>query len=131
MRRSLHYTLIASVALLACAAAYRIGSLVGTSQALDQFNPRLQEVQVKLGVTKLQRLRELESDLGKGCVKETLAKVRFDIESQLNVLASIYREHKDAGVFDEVAKWDPSITGQLERFKSQYPNGWTEPECAP
>jgi hypothetical protein len=129
MRRSTKYTLAGLAALLCCMATYRIGYVVGTSTTLNAFGPELQAVQVKLGVTKLQRLRELESDLGKGCAPEALAKVRFDIESQLNVLASIYREHKSAGVFDEVAKWDPSIIGQVERFKTQYPNGWTEPAC--
>lgn len=90
----------------------------------------LASVQADLALSKLQRLRTLEADLARGCSKETLAKLRFDIDTQLYVLSSLYRDHKGTWVVEELAKRDPTIPAQLEGFRSQYGNSWTEPKCA-
>lgn len=130
MKQSIAYALSAVFVLTTCFGTYRLGLATGANQAKEAFGPVLASVQVDLGLTKLQRLRALEADLSRGCSKETLAKLRFDIDSQLHVLASLYREHKDTWVVDELAKREPTMPLQLEDFKSQFGNKWTEPECA-
>lgn len=101
----------------------------GFAQAKEGFGPVLASVQADLGLTKLQRLRGLEHELARGCAKEVLAKIRFDIESQLLVLASIYREHKGTWVTDELGKRDPKMPSELEGFKPRYGDSWKEPKC--
>lgn len=119
----------AVLALIACFASYRVGVSAGAARAKEAFGPELASVQADLGLSKLQRLRALEADLARGCSKETLAKLRFDIDTQLYVLSSLYRDHKGTWVVEELAKRDPSMPSQLEGFKSQYGNAWTEPKC--
>lgn len=129
MKRTLAFVLSFTVAAVACFASYTLGVRVGVAQAKDAFGPLLASVQADLGLGKLQRLRQLEVDLARGCSKETLAKLRFDIDSQLYILSSLYQEHKGTWVIEELAKRDPTIASQLEGFKSQYGNSWTEPRC--
>ena len=129
MKRSLAYPLSVIAVFAACFGAYRLGQSVGAAHAKESFGSVLASVQADLGLTKLQRLRVLEADLARGCSKEALAKLRFDIESQLFVLASLYRDHKGTWVIEELVKRDPTIPSQLEGFKSQYGSSWTEPKC--
>ncbi len=130
MKRSVALTLSLTIAIVACFATYRLGLHVGAAHAKEAFGPVLASVQADLGLSKLQRLRQLEAELARGCSKETLAKLRFDIDSQLYVLSSLYREHKGTWVIEELAKRDPTLPSQLEGFKSQHGNSWTEPKCA-
>jgi hypothetical protein len=130
MNRSLAYPLSAFVVLAACFGTYRLGLSVGATHAKEAFGPALASVQADLGLTKLQRLRVLEADLARGCSKEALAKLRFDVESQLVVLASFYREHKGTWVIDELVKRGPTISSQLEGFKNQYGSSLAEPKCS-
>ena len=129
MNRSLAYPLSVFFVLAACFGTYRLGLSVGETHAKEAFGPVLASVQADLGLTKLQRLRVLEADLARGCSKEALAKLRFDIESQLFVLASFYRDHKGTWVIEELVKRDPTISSQLEGFKNQYSSSWTKPKC--
>ena len=130
MKKSLVYAVAGVTVVVACIVSYRLGLGVGSSQAKEAFGPVLASVQADLGVGRLQRLRSLEADLARGCSKEVLAKLRFDIDSQLYVLASLYREHKGTWAFDEIVKRDPTIPSQLEGFKSEHGGAWTEPKCA-
>ena len=130
MKRSLAIASVAAAVVLAGLASYRLGLRAGAAQAKESFGPVLASVQADLGLSKLQRLRVLEADLARGCLKEALAKLRFDIDSQLYVLSSLYRDHRDTWVIAELAKRDPTIPAQLESFKSEFGNSWTEPKCA-
>lgn len=129
MKPTLAYPLSIIAVLAACFSTYRLGLSVGADHAKEAFGSVLASVQADLGLTKLQRLRVLEADLARGCSKEALAKLRFDIESQLFVLASLYQDHKGTWVIEELSKRDPTIPSQLEGFKSQYGSSWTEPKC--
>lgn len=111
------------------AGAYVAGIQIGRGQAKEAYGQVLASVQADLGLTKLLRLRELEGELSRGCTKEVLAKLRFDIDSQLYVLASLYEDHKGTWVMDDLAKRDPTILDQLKTFKRQQ-DFWTEPKCA-
>jgi hypothetical protein len=130
MKRLLAIALSVTAAVLVGFVSYRFGLRAGAAQSKEAFGPVLASVQADLGLSKLQRLRALEADLARGCSKEALAKIRFDIDSQLYVLASLYRDHKGTWVVEELAKRDPTIASQLEGFKSQFGNSWTEPKCA-
>jgi hypothetical protein len=130
MNRSLVIALSSAVVFVVSLASYRLGLRAGAAQAKESFGSVLASVQADLGLSKLQRLRALEDDLARGCSKEALAKLRFDIDSQLYVLSSLYRDHKGTWVVEELVKRDPAIRAQLESFKSQFGNSWTEPKCA-
>ena len=130
MNRSLAIALAVAAVVVVGLASYRLGLRAGADQAKESFGSVLASVQADLGLSKLQRLRVLEADLARGCSKEALAKLRFDIDSQLYVLSSLYRDHKDTWVVEELAKRDPTIPAQLKSFKSQFGNSWTEPKCA-
>ena len=109
-------------------ATYVAGVAVGKSQSKEAVAAVLASVQADLGLNHVLRLRELESDLARGCSNEALAKVRFDLHSQTSVLSSLYKEHKGTWVVENIAKRDPAMPAQLEQFREQY-DRWTEPKC--
>jgi hypothetical protein len=102
--------------------------MVGRQHSDHAIAALLASVQLDLGISRLQRLRELESDLARHCTSEALAKVRIDIHSQLDVLSSLYKDHQNTWVAQEVAKRDQSLPLELTQFKRLY-NSWTEPKC--
>jgi len=128
MKRPLIFTLIVVGLIASGVVSFQLGARAGHAQAKDSFGPVLASVQADLGLSNLQRLRALESDLVRGCSQEVLAKLRFDINAQLYVLASIYREHKDSWVTDELTKRDSKVASELEGFKQSL-TSWTEPKC--
>lgn len=130
MNRSLAIAAVTAAVIVVGLASYRLGLRAGAAQAKESFGSVLASVQADLGLSKLQRLRVLEADLARGCSKEALAKLRYDIDLQLYVLSSLYRDHKGTWVVEELGKRDPNVTAQLESFKSQFGNSWTEPKCA-
>src|SRR6187551_2795570 len=97
-RRYLFITAVVILVITGIAGAYVAGIQIGRGQAKDAYGPLLASVQADLGLTKLQRLRELEGEISRGCTKEALAKLRIDIDSQLYVLASLYQDHKGTWV---------------------------------
>lgn len=128
-RRPLLWSLGAICAVVALAASYAAGVRTGANQAKAGVDEVLASVQADLGLTKLHRLRELESDLTRGCAKEALAKVKFDIHTQLLVLSSFYKDYKDTWVTEKLGRRDPKILAELAAFKQQH-QSWVEPKCA-
>ena len=129
MARFPRYSIIAALFVTTAIGSYVGGVLVGRSQSKNAFASILASVQLDFGQTRLERLRELESDLARGCSSEALAKVRFDIHTQMTVLSSLFKEHKDTWVVESIAKRDPSLPAQLAKFQQAY-DSWTEPKCA-
>lgn len=130
MKRRFAYTLVAIAVVTVGLFSYGFGLHVGTTRAKEGLDSVLASVQADLGLSKLDRLRALESDLARGCSREALAKVRFDIDLQLYVLSSFYRDYKGTWVVDELVKRDPTLPSQLDGFKKKYGSSWTEPKCA-
>ena len=128
MARFPRYALIALLFVATATGSYIGGMEVGRTQAKSAFASVLASVQVDLGQTRLERLRQLESDLARGCSNEAMAKVRFDIHTQMTVLSSLYKEHKDTWVVESIAKRDPSLPAKLGQFQSPH-DSWTEPKC--
>lgn len=108
--------------------SYVGGVAVGQARLKEAVEPVLASVQADLALTHLQRSRELESDLARGCHREALAKVRSDVHTQMYVLASLYQRHKGTWIVEGIAKRDPSMPGQLEQFRDQS-SSLKEPQC--
>lgn len=123
------YALITSLFIAGATAAYLGGVSVGRSNGKEATAAVLASVQAELALNNVLRLRELQSDLARGCAVEVLAKLRFDLHSQSYVLASLYKEHKGTWVVENIAKRDPSMPAHLEQFRQQY-DSWNEPKCA-
>jgi hypothetical protein len=111
-------------------AAYGVGIRVGRAQSDNAFAAVLASVQADLGLNHLQRLREFQSDLSRGCTKEVSAKVLFDIDLQMDLLASFYREYKGTSEAAALVKRDPTLPAQLDGFQKKYGNSWSEPKCS-
>ena len=109
-------------------ASYLLGVRSAGTQWKQALAGELAFVQADLGLGKLQRLRELEGDLARGCAKEALEKVRFDIDTQMYVLSSLYKDHKASGAMDPITKRDPTLSAQLDAYKRKT-DSWTEPKC--
>jgi hypothetical protein len=110
--------------------AFGVGIRVGRAQSGNGFATVLASVQADLGLNHLQRLREFESDLSRGCVKEVAAKVLFDIDLQMDLLAMFYREYKGTSEVADLVRRDPTLPAQLDGFQKKYGNSWREPKCS-
>jgi len=125
----MRYSVFAGLCVAAAAAAFVAGARVGRAQSKEEFAQVLASVQADLALNHILRLRELESDLAHNCSSEALAKVRFDSDTQMLVLSSLYKEYKGTWVTEAIAKRDPAMPAQLEQLpKAQ--ESWTEPKCA-
>ncbi|MBQ0962012.1 hypothetical protein KAK06_23955 [Ideonella sp. 4Y11] len=124
----LRYTIISVLVLVAALASYVAGVTVGRTQSREAIPGLLASVQADLALNHIVRLRELESDLARGCSNEVLAKLRFDLHTQMYVLSSLYKEHKGTWVVESIAKREPTMPEQLEQFRKAH-DAWTEPKC--
>jgi len=127
-RFSRHVGLIVLI-ISASVGSYLFGIKIGRAHSDVVFSGALASVQADLGLTKLLRLRELEKDLSHGCSTEALAKIRIDIENQLYVLSSLYKDHKSSGAMDGISKREPGLPSQLESFSLKNGGSWVEPKC--
>jgi len=130
MKSFSHYATITALAIAAAVGSYLLGVKVGKSYSSELFADILASVQADLALNKVVRLRELEKDLSVGCSTEALDKIRIDIDNQMYVLSSLYKEHKNSGAMASISKRDPSLPAQLENFSRKNGDSWTEPKCA-
>jgi hypothetical protein len=125
----LRHSIIAALLIATAAASYVGGVAVGRTQSMAAFPAVLASVQTELALNHLDRVRELENDLSRGCTSEALAKVRVDSHVQMSVLSSLYKEHKNTWVVESIAKRDPTMLEQLEQFQISA-GSWPTPKCA-
>jgi hypothetical protein len=109
----LRNTIIAVVVVVTAVASYSGGVAVGRAQATKATAALVAAIQTDLALNHVLRLRELESDLARGCSNEALAKVRFDSHTQMLMLSSLYRDHKGTWVVENIAKREPTMPEQL------------------
>lgn len=128
MKPVTRYSVLAVMFIATVAMAYSVGVAVGRGQSQESADQALASVQLDLGLNHLQRQRELEADLSRGCSDEALAKVRFDIHTQMLVLSSLYKRHKETWVVEKVVKRDSTLPLQLEQFHQTH-SSWIEPKC--
>jgi hypothetical protein len=128
MAPSARYSVLAVLFVATVVGSYAVGVRVGRTESKESFAPVFASVQADLGLNLILRLRELESDLARGCSSEALAKVRFDSHTQMLVLSSLYKEHKGTWVVENIAKRDPTMPAQLEQFRKLH-DSWKEPKC--
>ena len=95
----------------------------------DVIPIKLATIQAMLAFNHLQRYRELESDLSKGCLGEALEKTKISKDIELKLLASFLNEHGDTWVNKYISDRDPSLLEKLKVFRSAYGDSWTEPTC--
>jgi hypothetical protein len=129
MAPSVRYSVLAMLFAAVGVASYVVGVASGKAQSKEAFAPVLASVQADLGMSHILRLRELESDLARGCASEALAKVRFESHTQMLVLSSLYKQYKGTWVVEGIVKRDPAMLPQLEQFKKMH-DSWNEPKCA-
>ena len=122
------YALTTLLVIAVATTTYVAGVAVGKYRTNEAVASVLASVQAELALNDVLRLRELESDLARSCSNEALAKVRFELHSQTNVLSSLYKSHKGTWVVEGIAKREPAITAQLDQFRPQY-DSWNEPKC--
>jgi len=129
MKSFSRYATFTTLAIAAAVGSYLLGVKVGKSYSNELFAGILASVQADLALNKVVRLRELEKDLSVGCSTEALDKIRIDIDTQMYVLSSLYKEHKNSGAMASISKRDPSLPAQLENFSRKNGDSWTEPKC--
>lgn len=122
------YAIIGALLAAVAVASYVAGLAVGRAQSRGATAAVLAFVQADLALNQVQRLRNLESELARGCATEVLAKLRFDLDGQMYVLSTLYKEHKGTSAMESIAKRDPTMPEQLEHFRKEH-DRWTEPQC--
>ncbi len=96
---------------------------------LMAFGVELDKTQAMLAFNHMDRYRELESDLAKGCYSEALEKAKISKDQELALLASFLKEHPNTTISKYVSDRDPALVEQLKTFKSSYGSSWKEPQC--
>ena len=94
------------------------------------FGFELDKTQAELSFNHMDRYRELESDLSKGCYSIALEKARISKDQELKLLASFLKDHPNTSVSKYDSDRDPALIEQLKTFKSAYGNTWAWPRCS-
>lgn len=128
MVNAIKYFVAALLAVALLFSSYRLGIHVGVTHTKDTVAGLLASTQADLALNQIHRLRELQSDLERGCSAEALEKVGFDLQTQMYVLSSTVKEYSETWVVQNVSKRDPDLIHQLGDFKVQH-NSWVEPKC--
>ena len=128
MAKTIKYLVATLIVVVLCFGSYRFGIRVGETAGKDATAGLLASVQADLALNQIHRLRELQSDLERGCSAEVLTKVGFDLHTQMYVLSSTVKEYGGTWVLETVSKRDPELIGQLRSFKVQH-DSWVEPKC--
>ena len=129
MKTVSRYVVFVTLIIAAAAGSYLFGVKVGKNYSNEFFSGVLASVQADLGLNRLVRLRELEKDLSVGCSSEALEKIRIDIDSQMYVLSSLYKDHRNDGAMESISKREPSLPARLESFSSKNGGSSIEPKC--
>lgn len=129
MKSVARYLLFTVLIIAAAVGSYILGYKADKDHSVEVFAAALASTQADLGLNNLIRLREMERDLSVGCSTEVLEKVRIDIDIQMYVLSSLYKEHKSSGAMASISKRDPSLPAQLENFSKRNGDSWIQPKC--
>lgn len=110
------------------AVAYLTASQVYTNQ-FRAFGIKLDEFQAEFALNHMERYRELESDLSKGCYTEAQEKAKISKNQELWLLAGFLKNHPDSSIGKLIKDRDPTLIEQL-KSTSPYGNSWKEPTCS-
>jgi hypothetical protein len=107
-----------------------LASNAALKNQLAAFGIELDKTQAMLAFNHMDRYRELESDLSKGCYVEAIEKAKISKDQELSLLSSFFKAHPDEGFQKYVLDRDPAVAEQLKTFKSAYGDTWTWPKCS-
>ena len=93
------------------------------------FGVELDKNQAMLAFNHMDRYRELESDLAKGCYSEALEKAKISRDKELSLLAMFLKDHPNTSIGKYVSDRDPDLVEKLSTFKSAYGDSWVWPKC--
>ena len=128
MVKAIKYPVAALLAVALLFISYSLGVHVGATNTKDTVAGLLASTQADLALNHIHRLRDLQSDLERGCSAKALAKIEFDLHTQMYVLSSTVKEYSGTWVVQNLSKRDPDLIHQLGNFKVQH-NSWVEPKC--
>jgi len=115
--------------LLSVAAAAELSARAAMKNQMNGFAAELAQTQGMLAFNHLNRYRELEANLSKGCNAAVLEKLRISAATESMLLSSSLKEHPGGWLEKYVADREPNLLAQLATYQSPYGNTWKDPVC--
>lgn len=115
--------------LLSVVAAAELSARAAMRDQMSGFAAELSQTQGMLAFNHLERYRELEANLSKGCSAAVLEKLKISAATETVLLSSALKEHPDGWLAKDVASREPNLPAQLATYQSPYGNTWKEPTC--
>jgi len=115
--------------LLSVVVAAELSARAAMKNQMGAFSVELAQTQGMLAFNHLQRYRELENDLSKGCTTAVLEKLKISAASESTLLSSTLKEHPRGWLEKYVSDRAPNLAAQLAMYQSPYGNSWKEPKC--
>jgi|SRR5437588_1620852 len=115
--------------LISVIAAAEISARSAMKNQLAGFEAELAKTQGMLAFNHLQRYRELEGNLAKGCNAAVLEKLKISVAKESALLSSFLQEHPNSWLEKYVSDRAPDLVMQLKTYKDPYGNTWKEPKC--
>lgn len=114
---------------LSVAIAAGVSARLTSNNHLHVFADELAQTQGMLAFNHLQRYRELEANLSKGCNAAVLEKLKISAATESMLLSSALKEHPGGRLEKYVADREPSLLARLATYQSPYGDSWKEPKC--
>lgn len=115
--------------LLSVAAAAELSARAAMKNQMNGFAAELAQTQGMLAFNHLNRYRELEANLSKGCNAAVLEKLKISAATESMLLSSSLKEHPGGWLEKYVADREPNLPAQLATYQSPYGSTWKEPAC--
>ncbi len=115
--------------LLSIAAAAELSARAAMKNQMSGFAAELAQIQGMLAFNHLERYRELEANLSKGCSAAVLEKLKISAATEAMLLSSALKEHPGGWLAKDIASREPNLPAQLATYKNPYGNVLKEPTC--
>jgi hypothetical protein len=115
--------------ILSVVVAAELSARAAMKNQMEGFSVELAQTQGMLAFNHLQRYRELEADLTKGCTAAVLEKLKISAANESTLLSSELKEHRGGWLEKYVTDRSPNLVGQLATYQSPYGSSWKEPLC--
>lgn len=120
---------LAALYVLSVIVAAELSARAAMKNQMQGFSAELAQTQGMLAFNHLQRYRDLEADLSKGCAGVALEKARISAATESTLLSSTLKEHPGGWLEKYVSDRSPSLLAELATYKSPYESSWKEPTC--
>lgn len=115
--------------LLSIAAAAELSARAAMKNQMSSFAVELAQTQGMLAFNHLERYRELEGNLSKGCNAVVLEKLKMSAATESMLISSVLKERPGGWLEKYLADRDPNLPAQLANYQSPFGNAWKEPKC--